>query len=371
MSTYDDLVKAHPDIYDFFSFDEERGSDPRFGPNFFSSAGMMDEGYRYSPSVYDPVLDEYHDYDNIFHQESITGFGYIVPSDETFNWNGMEVDHSGSIGTSWTYEFLFRIDDTERNVHLLAYSDWSTSDGFVITHDVVQGLLLYVTDYATPVLVHGEFLADGGYHHIVLTYDGAILKLYLDNLLIYSASSTMSIAGLSGAVTQVGFSEFEDNGEASFSGMLDALAIYSSVLSSGDIAAHYGEIFGAVEVIDHNNIPLSFWRAGNAILDFIGDGQFERWRGGISPVLGLSEKANKIQVYTDGYIFDTVPIKEVTADAIITDIHFNEITSDGYVFADTIVYADAIVKGTNKRLYPRDSTSRTEQIVNRNYPLEP
>jgi len=82
-------------------------------------------------------------------------------------------------------------------------------------------------------------LTDGGWHHLVGTYDGAAnqLELWVDKV----SKGTLTPGG-----TQPGGTEslyigrrWDNNGQVYFNGFIDEVALYSTKLSSTRIAAHY------------------------------------------------------------------------------------------------------------------------------------
>jgi Concanavalin A-like lectin/glucanases superfamily len=98
-----------------------------------------------------------------------------------------------------------------------------------------QGRIGYL-GYANELTVPATAYADGNWHQLAATFDGATMVLYLDGVqaatksttLATGASSTINIGrSISGAANQY------------FNGALDGLAIYSQALSPGQIAAAY------------------------------------------------------------------------------------------------------------------------------------
>lgn len=73
------------------------------------------------------------------------------------------------------------------------------------------------------------------WHHIVATYDGAQLALYLDNRLI----GTQPDARPFEVQTRPLFIGAKNEGEGAIKGLLDELAFYDHVLTTARVSAHY------------------------------------------------------------------------------------------------------------------------------------
>jgi hypothetical protein len=81
----------------------------------------------------------------------------------------------------------------------------------------------------------GPLFASTQFHHVVGTYDGSTLLLYLDGAEVASASDTRSMAGSPDPFCT---SSLQGLGEF-FDGVIDEVAIYDHVLSAARVAAHY------------------------------------------------------------------------------------------------------------------------------------
>ena len=78
-------------------------------------------------------------------------------------------------------------------------------------------------------------LANGAWHHLVVTYDGATtIAVYIDGSLIATKSTSGSLTTASGTVLQIG-----TDGSGFFNGAFDEAAVYSIALSSSKVLAHY------------------------------------------------------------------------------------------------------------------------------------
>ncbi|HEY1557699.1 MAG TPA: LamG domain-containing protein [Kofleriaceae bacterium] len=76
--------------------------------------------------------------------------------------------------------------------------------------------------------------AAGGFHHVVATYDGAHVALYVDGALIGETADARSAA----AITQVAIIGKSSAGNP-YTGALDEVALYPTALPASRIAAHY------------------------------------------------------------------------------------------------------------------------------------
>ena len=74
----------------------------------------------------------------------------------------------------------------------------------------------------------------GEWHHLVATYDGTNMRIYIDGSEVTSTGKTGNIASTSNIINIGG-------GSGQFVGYLDEVAMYASVLSATDVAQHYGE----------------------------------------------------------------------------------------------------------------------------------
>ncbi len=94
-------------------------------------------------------------------------------------------------------------------------------------------------------------LSTGAWHHVVGTFDGKRLKLYVDGILASTSESKEAAAGTGGP-----FRMGNSTGEARytkgahFKGMLDEVRLYSRALSAEEVARHYrtSRLTGEVEI---------------------------------------------------------------------------------------------------------------------------
>lgn len=125
------------------------------------------------------------------------------------------------------------------NAHLHLFNkDFSSVDGreqFGVWVHPTLGLGFERFVASQSVTVQGPLPSAGEYHHIVSTYDGAMLALYVDAKLVGKAADTRShvakpVAFLVGAKAP---------GYQQWPGTIDEVAVYDHALSAADIARHF------------------------------------------------------------------------------------------------------------------------------------
>ena len=86
----------------------------------------------------------------------------------------------------------------------------------------------------------GPSLADGNWHYMVATYDGATQKLYIDGALNASQATSGAISNSTNSMVIGGkFSAHHCGGGVDFNGLIDDAAIYDEALSPEQILANY------------------------------------------------------------------------------------------------------------------------------------
>ena len=82
----------------------------------------------------------------------------------------------------------------------------------------------------------GGTVVIGTDHHVVATYDGATLKIYLDGIEVDSSTASVSM-GANTIVVSIG--EDSATGGVFFDGRLDEVAVYDRALTGAEVAKHY------------------------------------------------------------------------------------------------------------------------------------
>lgn len=191
---------------------------------------------------------------------SLTGINLPVSGTVTYHSAGLISDGSDAIlfggghattssgvsaldtSTALTVEAWIKTSLTSRYQGIVD-RDYSTSASvraFQFRLETGTGKLQMIVTGSGPVTCTGSAnLADGNPHHVVGTYDGSTIRLYVDGV----ASTTASRSGTmpSGSPIVVGnlYAGATSIGAFSFSGTIDEVAYYKSVLSPTQIAAHY------------------------------------------------------------------------------------------------------------------------------------
>lgn len=104
---------------------------------------------------------------------------------------------------------------------------------YALKHNMWNNLAftIYDVDWHTAWFPVGSSY-NGDWHHVAGTYDGRVVKLYVDGILEGTTTHTGSIAGTTDNVNMARNSEITDR---SYDGMLDDVRIYSYALSPAEI----------------------------------------------------------------------------------------------------------------------------------------
>ncbi len=94
----------------------------------------------------------------------------------------------------------------------------------------------------TSDITSGSALSVDEWHHIVATYDGTTQKLYIDGLLVDSATTTQEVSVTTNA--KIGARNFDDRA-VEFLGKIDELAIYDRALTAAEVTEIYRIKYGA------------------------------------------------------------------------------------------------------------------------------
>ena len=389
MSAYGDLIVANVDVHDHWDFAKDLDEFGNINP-YTSDAGLMSTTYL--------TTDNHIDF---YHVTTPIDFGIQFGDDATgyegANTRGLLIFYSDMLSNpaQLSIECVVRINNPTDVVAIMGLTDITyitPTAGVSILHDPSAGLVFLIGDNTTPFYTYanpssGPSFVDTFFHHIVVVLDEPTVNIYVDGTLVHTGSQTIAFTTMYNVsyftVDQV---QYPPSTYLSGGCTFDDAANYTGILTSDDVTNHWDTIPAQtppdmVEVVLNgyilssgptpNPIALADWRGGNISLDFDGDGQFERWRGGRSPIGDITEVANKITIFLEGYIFDPEPITECNLTGYVQDENLLEVELDGWVFADTLVILTGLVVDANKRLYPRDNSSRIVDIVTRDFPLEP
>jgi hypothetical protein len=116
------------------------------------------------------------------------------------------------------------------------------SDGFALSIDTSNRPRLFVGSSGTvrATATSSEALTLGGVYHVVGTYDGARVRVYVNGVERASVAYTGGIAYAGGRDLQLGRQVASSNGSLRFlDGRLDEVALYSQALSAATVLDHY------------------------------------------------------------------------------------------------------------------------------------
>jgi len=141
---------------------------------------------------------------------------------------------SGSLGISsaitvslWVYQ-----DANTGTTNMIAVEDDGSNSNWQLAITNTNSLYFRIYDGASlPTAAHIQNIK-GGWHHIVGTYDGSNVKLYLDNSLKTTTAHTGSINTNSEPLT---IGNRGDGGTRAFDGRIDEISIWSRALNSTEI----------------------------------------------------------------------------------------------------------------------------------------
>lgn len=125
------------------------------------------------------------------------------------------------------------------------FAGWDGSaDVFLGTDDAGNVVFALSTTMGFPIADSGSTLSDGAYHHVVGTFDGTNVIIYVDGV---SAGSTTIAPDTIDAGTG-GFVVAIPDSPATYDGTLDEIAVYPTALSSAQVLNHYLLGIGAMTV---------------------------------------------------------------------------------------------------------------------------
>ena len=203
--------------------------------------------------------------------------------------------------TGLSMEFWYKHGATDNEGVLAGYQDTSGGGRYAFTVMKVggasNGLRVYGKDASGNQTQYSlNDTPDTDWHHMVLAWDGAHLRSYLDGQET-AASVTSSAGSASGAIGPI--NELVFGGDAStvnsryYNGALDNVAIYNRPLTNAQVARHYeAAVTGSYSMSPAETAalglnPVHYWRMeetyGQTVLDSIGN-----WTGTLqnNPVLG-------------------------------------------------------------------------------------
>jgi hypothetical protein len=146
-----------------------------------------------------------------------------------------DFDYEGT--ASFSVECWINLDTTTADFERLVAHESSTN-GWILYYNASAGIGIGRNRsgvFALKDEVPGTFT--GQTHHVVGTYDGSQLLLYLDGSAVGSAVADSTAIAAYTATLRIGRSPL--GGTTGMDGRIDEVAVYSSALSSARVSAHY------------------------------------------------------------------------------------------------------------------------------------
>ena len=144
-------------------------------------------------------------------------------------------------------EFLMKTADDAADIGVMFSRHWSLDTGpnWAQRLSVVAGKLNF--GYAGGVSLTGNAdVANGVWHHVVLTHDGSSFKLYVDGVLDRSVPAPGNFIS-STSNTYIGNSNYAGNyGIGHYNGLMDEVAFYNRALTTAEISGHYVSVSNGV-----------------------------------------------------------------------------------------------------------------------------
>jgi hypothetical protein len=140
---------------------------------------------------------------------------------------------------SYTFEAWVRPDTVDfsyrRIVERATFDTAALLEGYVIVNHASDGLIAERVHTGTSIAASGPALSTTGYSHVVMTFDGTMLLLYVNDARAGAVEAPAPIDAVN-AVLLIGDSQ---GGGGGFIGAIDEVAIYDYALSPAQIASHY------------------------------------------------------------------------------------------------------------------------------------
>jgi hypothetical protein len=164
----------------------------------------------------------------------------LVLNDSAVGNNYLHTDQyvlNQSNNDEWTIEFGFKCPTTQSDAVLVAQWDEAGNDGSIkIALMNTNKIVVYMNDNTNSISSTTDY-NDGKWHHVMVTYDGAVVRLYVDGDEEAYFNITMAYPGhdLTVGNTSDGHVSWHLESRAE----IDDLAIYGTLLGSARIEAHY------------------------------------------------------------------------------------------------------------------------------------
>ena len=133
-------------------------------------------------------------------------------------------------------------------------------------------------------LTSGTDLVIGSVYHVVATYDGTTMKMYVNGAVKASAADIYVQA----TATQPGFTIGSRNGSTSMPSNIQDVAIYSRALTASEILSHYNNAPATLSYADWATAHGISGQVGTADADDDGMSNFQEYAFGLNPTSGKS-----------------------------------------------------------------------------------
>lgn len=167
--------------------------------------------------------------------------GATADGDAAISGTGQTVKYASGTGlptasSSRSIECWYRTSTSQSNVVLAAWGSETSNELFaVMLYSATQlKVTSWSTDYYFP-LPSGRNAFDGAWHHVVATFDGSNLTMYVDGVSLGTIPASFNTILNTGGLT-IGSST---GGGYGYNGAIDEVAAYGTVLTGSQVGAHY------------------------------------------------------------------------------------------------------------------------------------
>jgi Concanavalin A-like lectin/glucanases superfamily len=142
---------------------------------------------------------------------------------------------------SWTMECWITTPNplpTSLGTVMMMMGHETTGNGATLFLDAASGGKITVDAWSSTAVAWSTLPGVSTTYHVVATYDGTTLSLYVNGSLVNSATASFSLTYPDGAGGAIGATSGVTQ-DSRYAGVIDEVAIYSTALSATQVAAHY------------------------------------------------------------------------------------------------------------------------------------
>lgn len=176
------------------------------------------------------------------------GMASLVPNDPDpcGKWNGEPYQTTGSrviigqtFSTNQNFSICLRVKNDFDPFTRAIWANKSAGDlGFGVFMSAGKVLVNDVFFSGSFSVLGNRLVEDDLPHDVVVTFDGAYLRIYVDGVL--DAEEAKTKTNYAGGVTSIGWSEASNQpGQDVYSGFIDEVRIYEYTMTEGQVWAHY------------------------------------------------------------------------------------------------------------------------------------